>query len=113
MTRLKQFKALRDFVCGSGLSGAKDKAYILVVVAGFGAAGFAGFFPAAHRFGNFSATLLIAARGTCMWFLLTLCAISVWKRRGAWLLLGAPAALFWPTIILMALIGCALGFPCL
>ena len=42
---------------------------------------------------------------------LVILGVSVYKfgRKGYWVLLGAPLALYWPTMFLLTLFGCVIG----
>ena len=44
---------------------------------------------------------------------LTVYALARWRRRAIWTLFGLPLALFFPTIIGLALLACARGQACL
>ncbi len=47
-----------------------------------------------------------------LWMLLFIFGLMAYRKRGLWLLLGAPFALIWPAMLGLFISGCAFGFDC-
>jgi predicted membrane channel-forming protein YqfA (hemolysin III family) len=53
--------------------------------------------------------IVVAAFLTVAWLVLLLFALARYRWRGLWLLVGAPAALFLPALVLLLFIGCSIN----
>jgi hypothetical protein len=62
---------------------------------------------------RYTKALLWSISLTMVWLVLTVCALARWRSRAAWMLLGAPLALFVPLALGWAFLACAYGKGCM
>ena len=72
---------------------------MFVTLGSYGAAALAFLSPRVYH--GFDSPMIISFQLALVWLALLIFGIGRYKRKGVWMLLGAPLALFWPVLMVL------------